>query len=293
MTSLRRALKRARDPLGFGATDLTLEPFTLDGLEVSEGEPLEQTARLLCQARRVLVFAGSGLSAESGIATFRDTTQGLYNDEMLQRVTHASSFETDRAWQLSWHERWREHIAATAPNAGHHALATLTRRGGYTLVTQNVDTLLEQALRAARLSQEVLHLHGTLQRGRCHACGAIDEAQDWASAQARCQVCGGPLRPDVIWFGERLAAQVHEAAREAARGCDVCLLLGTSGVVYPAAMLPEEAQRAGARLIEINPNPSALTEACDVVWRAPTGEALPQLLARLTQLTDRPGRVTG
>ena len=273
-------LKLELDDLGFGP------------LPLSSGSEAERAADLLARADHVLIFMGSGLSQESGLSTFRAKDTGLYQRDMA-RLTHAQTFEEDAQQQLRWHARWLEAIEQATPNEGHHAMARIARMVDaarsprLTLATQNVDLLLERALHEQGVQAVVHHVHGRLDRTRCHErrCDLSGYAQlDWRDG-APCPVCQGRLRPDVIWFGEALDHAQLEHLADAAAQATVCMLVGTSGLVYPAASLPQLAKRSGARLIEINPHESALSDLCDVIVRQRASQALVSIEQALKALT--------
>lgn len=238
-------------------------------------------------ARRPLLLTGAGMSAESGIATFRGGEAGLWSRFDPMQLATPEAFDSDPALVWAWY-RWRmAGIAAAQPHAGHRALAELaTLKSGLVLVTQNVDDLHERAG-----SIEVLHLHGEIAATRCRRCGSaqrVDIDPDWARAPLLraepppCLRCGGLLRPGVVWFGESLPESTFAAAERAAKAADLVLVIGTSGLVYPAAGLPDIAPDACPRY-EINPQPSALSARMGGLWRASAGTALPRLLAALAQ----------
>jgi NAD-dependent deacetylase len=258
------------DPLG---------PLPLDGDDAPD-----RAARLIHRARRVLIFAGSGMSAESGIATFRGK-MGVYGQEDIARATQASTFDADPDWQLGWHQRWLEHTRDARPHPGYDALVDLMRGREWTVATQNVDRLMEQAAAGASSPPTIVHLHGVLDEARCHTCG-FHMAQDVfdLSRLPACPRCGGKMRPAVTWFGEGLPAGALETAARAAERADLCILIGTSGLVYPASDLPQLARRQGARLIEINPEDTALSNLCHVHLRLGAEEALTDLARRVAAL---------
>lgn len=267
---LWRLLSRALDRFwGLDEIDFTISDDPLGVSRLPGETPLEQAAYALSQASRVLVFAGSGLSAESGVATFRGADEGgsLYDDEAVRQATNAQTFTTDPDQQLAWHQAWREVIRGAQPHEGLRALARVLARFEHALlVTQNVDDLMERAAEEVGVELEILHAHGTLERVRCHT--PEGHARDLApgerlDALPDCEVCGARMRPDVVWFGEPLDPDLVARALDAARRCDVCLIVGTSGLVHPAAALPGAARQGGARVVEINPNPTHLSELCD------------------------------
>ncbi|RDV39794.1 NAD-dependent protein deacylase [Bradymonadaceae bacterium TMQ3] len=245
---------------------------------------IDRAAHVLLGNPRVLVCVGSGLSAESGVPTFRGPG-GIYSDEEIAHLTHVDTFESDREHMLTWYQERREQLHRIHPNPGHHALIGLSQTGDYTISTQNVDHLLEAASDAAGFRPRIYHLHGSLLSVRCHACDyQLEDLHLDLSKQPRCPECAGPLRPGVVWFGETLPEDALERSMELARNAQVCLILGTSGLVYPAAALPETARRHGATLIEVNPHLSALSDISDIVIRGKTGEVLPVLLRRVQDL---------
>jgi NAD-dependent deacetylase len=229
------------------------------------------------QADHILVFAGSGLSVESGIPTYRGE-DGLYSDPELLRFAHADALRDSPREALAWFQKIRETIVGFEPNPGHYALARICGAKDCTVATQNVDRLLEVAFQREDLdSERIQHLHGSLFKARCHECEVVlaEPPEDFTTAE--CDACGGIVRPDIVLFGEELPDEPFQHAQGAAHVADVVLLLGTSGIVYPAASLPGLARSHGAKIIEINPNPTELSHLADLVIRGPTGEVLPEL----------------
>jgi len=237
--------------------------------------------RTVDEGGRVCVLTGAGMSAESGIPTFRGTHDSLWSRFDPMRLATAEAWREDPALVWGWY-RWRMQLVRDAqPNAGHHALADLAQRVPLSLVTQNVDDLHERAG-----SVVDAHVHGGLFALRCFACGRAHDGplDDYVDGMQRvepmrCVSCGDYIRPGVVWFGEALPDDVWDAATDAATHCTLMLVVGTSGLVYPAAGLPGLARRRGAVVIEINPEPTALSADADHVWRATAAVALP-LLAR-------------
>ena len=235
------------------------------------------------RGRPVCVLTGAGMSAESGVPTFRGTHDSLWSRHDPMQLATAEAWRADTALVWAWY-RWRmERVRVARPHAGHAALAQLARRLPLSLVTQNVDDLHERAG-----STVAAHVHGSLFALRCFECGAgFDGRLPPFDPGARrmappvCKQCGGTIRPGVVWFGEALPDDAWCAATDAARGCSLMLVVGTSGLVHPAAGLPGLAQRCGATVVEINPDPTALSGAMDLVWRATAAEALPRLAASL------------
>ena len=236
---------------------------------------LRSAARVLRSARHVCVLTGAGISAESGIPTFRDALTGLWSRFKPEELATLEAFERNPQFVWEWYESRRAKVLQTQPNAGHYALAELARRiPKLTLVTQNVDGLHQRAG-----SPGVLEYHGNILRDRCMVEQVVaDRAPEAAGQLPRCAGCGGLLRPDVVWFGEAIPAEPMRAADRAANACDVFLSIGTSSLVYPAAGLAETALRRGATVIEVNPNATDLSPLADVPLRGPAGVLLPQLL---------------
>jgi len=228
-------------------------------------------------ARSVAVLTGAGVSAESGVPTFRDAQQGLWAQFDPRELATPSAFARNPKRVWDWYAMRRDMVARVAPNPAHFALAELERRvPDFLLATQNVDGLHRRAG-----SVRVVELHGNITRVRCSAEGTV-VAQWREPADAlppRCPACGAYLRPDVVWFEEMLPADALAAAEDAARRCDVLLVAGTSAEVYPAAALPELAQRAGALVVEVNPNETPLSADAGHVLRGPAGVVLPALVA--------------
>lgn len=232
----------------------------------------------LRQAQAVAVLTGAGISAESGLATFRDAQTGLWARFDPRELATPAAFARNPQLVWDWYAWRREQVAAAQPNAGHVALAELERRtGDFTLVTQNVDGLHQRAG-----SRNVIELHGNIARVKCSREGTIVERwQVTAGDVPRCTNCGGLLRPDVVWFEELLPERALAAAEDAARRCDVLLVVGTSAEVYPAAALPALARRAGACVVEINPAATPLSASADYALRGAAGRILPSLVAAL------------
>jgi NAD-dependent deacetylase len=237
---------------------------------------------LLQSARAICVLTGAGVSAESGVPTFRGWTPADGPDAPLWAHLRPEDLATPDAFARApdvvwaWYAWRRSRVAAAAPNAGHRALAALeARRSAFTLVTQNVD-----GLHARAGSRRVLALHGDLWTNRCTACGAAREERTGPAPGTlpRCP-CGGLERPGVVWFGESVPADLLREAHEAASACAVFLLVGTSAVVHPAAGVAVAAMQAGRPVVEINPEDTPLSPACTLCLRGPSAEILPALVA--------------
>jgi NAD-dependent deacetylase len=230
--------------------------------------------RKLDEARFVVVLTGAGVSAESGVPTFRGT-DGLWRNHRAEDLATPEAFGRDPRLVWEWYDWRRQLIARCAPNAAHYAIAQLEWRvPAFLLITQNVDGLHRLAG-----SVRVVELHGNIWRMRCLQDGTVTERLDvpLPAVPPRCQ-CGGLLRPDVVWFGEALPAEALEQAFRAAESCDVFLVVGTSAVVQPAATLPVIAQRNGAYVVEVNLDPTPLTAVAHESHHGKAGDVLPRLL---------------
>jgi NAD-dependent deacetylase len=227
-------------------------------------------------AKRIAVLTGAGMSAESGVPTFRDAQTGLWARFRPEDLATERAFRANPASVWDWYAMRRGMVANVAPNAGHRAIAAFQQRhpGRLTLITQNVDGLHQRAG-----SPGVLALHGTLAEDKW-----LDAPRPCCRANApndgrppRCAVCGNLRRPAVVWFGEMLPTEVLDAAEDAAQACDLMLVVGTSGVVYPAAGLARTAAASG-RMAIINSDATDLDDAAHVVLRGTAATVLPQLL---------------
>ena len=236
-------------------------------------DAFSDTATRLRAARRVVALTGAGISAESGVPTFRGA-DGLWKNFRAEELATPGAFHRDPRLVWEWYDWRRGRIARCHPNPGHLTLARWEDRfSALTVVTQNVDGLHRRAG-----NREVVCLHGDIWRVRCTGCGAVtvDETVPLPELPPRCE-CGALLRPGVVWFGEALPEGEFHAAVAAVEAADVVLVIGTSGLVYPAAGLPALARQAGAFVVEINPAPTPLTPAMDAVLPGPSGEILPRL----------------
>jgi len=230
----------------------------------------------LAKARHVAVLTGAGVSAESGVPTFRDAQTGLWANFKPEELATPHAFHRNPKLVWEWYAWRRETVGKVSPNPAHHVLAAMQSRfTRFTLITQNVDGLHQRAG-----SHDVIELHGNITRTKCFKEGTvITEWPDTRDVPPRCPRCGGLLRPDVVWFEESLPEQAITDAFAASRTCDLFLSVGTSTVVYPAASLPFEALEAGATVVEINPQPTPLTAQAHFVLEGADGVVLPNLLA--------------
>ncbi len=235
---------------------------------------MQQARAWLQAASRIAVLTGAGISAESGIPTFRGSG-GLWRQFRPEELATPEAFARDPVLVWQWYDWRRSLIARAEPNPGHLALAELERRTDiFTLITQNVDGLHDRAG-----SRKIVKVHGDIWQVRCTLCGLErrDERVPIGEIPPRC-TCGGVLRPGVVWFGEPLPGEAWRLAEAAARSAGVFLVVGTSAAVYPAAGLAWLARSAGAKVIEINLDETSLSGAADCSLRGKSGELLPQLI---------------
>jgi len=236
---------------------------------------MDAVRKWLQQANSVAVLTGAGISAESGVPTFRGDN-GLWKHRRPEDLATPTAFARDPQLVWEWYD-WRRSVLAKAnPNPGHYALAKLENRvTNFTLITQNVDGLHELAG-----SRNVLRLHGSIWRVRCLTCQQerVHRRIPFPEIPPKCE-CGGTLRPAVVWFGEPLPQDVWKAAENAARSAGLFLVIGTSAMVYPAAGLAQIAKSSGARVVEINIAKTQLSDQIDQFLQGPSGELLPQLIA--------------
>ena len=237
---------------------------------------IEEVRERLRVARKVFVLTGAGVSAESGVPTFRGGgNTAVWKGMPFYEISSAGMVERDLPEVWAWFDYRIGVLRDLKPNPAHETIARWQDRfDDLTLATQNID-----GLHTAAGSRKVLELHGNVWTARCLGCGARADLQkiDAAVRPPVCEECGRLMRPDVVLFGEMLPYGVFELASRRASASDVCLVVGTSALVYPAAGLPELAKLAGAFLIEVNPERTPLSSACDAVLEGRAGEILPQL----------------
>jgi NAD-dependent deacetylase len=245
----------------------------------------EQLVECLRRAQRVMVLTGAGVSAESGVPTFRDRLTGLWEKYDAAELATPDAFDSDPALVWGWYEWRRATVRRAQPNAAHLAIARVAGKvPRLTLVTQNVDDLHERAG-----SPVVVHLHGQLARPYCEMClkpfqspePEPDPPEGGRRLEPpRCVACGGRIRPGVVWFGESLPQGPWRAAVEAARQCEVFFCIGTSALVQPAASLIDLAQQSGAVTVQVNPNPTDMDRTVTHVLRGMAGEIMRALVER-------------
>jgi len=233
----------------------------------------------LSRSEKVVLLTGAGISAESGIATFRGVG-GQWDKVDPMKLATLEAFQKDPKYVWEWYEARRRQVAAAEPNRGHEVLAWMEEFfPQVTLITQNVDRLHHKAG-----SRRPIELHGSLWMLRCMAgCGEWEDRHELVDLPPKCPNCGALLRPGVVWFGEGLPTEAWAEAEKAARECDVFLVVGTSALVYPAAGLPEDALRRGKLVIEINPEETPLSPRATLSVRCKAGEALEWLREKLVK----------
>jgi NAD-dependent deacetylase len=236
----------------------------------------ERLRERLRAARGVFVLTGAGVSAESGVPTFRGGGgAAVWKGLPFDVISSAGMVARDLTAVWEWFDYRRRKLEGLRPNPAHETLALWQERfERFTLATQNID-----GLHAAAGSGGVLELHGNIWTARCLSCEAREDLRRVPEDERppKCPACGGRMRPDVVLFGEVLPGEVFRTAALRASECDVCFVVGTSAIVYPAAGLPEYARRAGAFLVEVNPEPTPLSETCDELIQGKAGEVLPLL----------------
>jgi NAD-dependent deacetylase len=239
---------------------------------------IKTVRELLANAQRVVAFTGAGISVESGVPTFRGPG-GLWRTYSAQDLATPEAFARDPKLVWEWYDWRRRQMAEAQPNAGHHALVAMEQRiSGFTLVTQNVDGLHDQAG-----SRNIVKLHGDIWMVRCTGCGRgrQDRQAPLPELPPLCE-CGAMLRPGVVWFGELLPPGVWSKAEHAASRAEVFLTIGTSALVHPAAGLIDVARMGAAKTVEINPDATPYSGVVDYAIRGSAAEVLPQLVAHNT-----------
>jgi NAD-dependent deacetylase len=239
-------------------------------------DELDSARAVVNTAESIAVLTGAGVSAESGVPTFRGAG-GLWKNYRAEEVATPEAFQRDPLLVWEFYNYRRDLLTKVRPNAAHRALAELeTRKDHFALITQNVD-----GLHQAGGSRRVLEIHGNIGVVRCTECARVwDKTGEQLPAMPRCELCNGLLRPNVVWFGESLPHELWQEAERAARRCDCMLVVGTSAQVHPAAGLAWIARQAGAQVLEINVEPAAAREIATLGLYGKAGEILPQLVVR-------------
>ncbi len=223
----------------------------------------------LAVAKRLVFFTGAGMSAESGVPTFR-SEDGIWKKFSPQELANVDAFMKNPALVTEWYRHRRKMVRETEPNQGHIAIAELEKYFDVTVVTQNVDNLHTRAC-----SSKIYELHGNLEKNYCLNCRTrFDYADGDSLPDVPLCSCGGLIRPDIVWFGESLPTEAYSQSVTAIENCDILFIVGTSGIVYPAAYLPATAKKLGKYLVEINPMESELSGYCDEVFRTNASESL-------------------
>ncbi len=243
----------------------------------------EELADIMVNCRRCAVLTGAGISAESGVPTFRGK-EGLWGKFRPEELATMSAFMSNPKIVWEWYNWRRDLTAKVQPNPGHFALGEMEKAfEQFTLITQNVDGLHRQAG-----SENMLELHGNIHRNKCAECNAVVDGQTEIDPDdiPSCAQCGGSIRPDVVWFGEMLEADIIDAAFEAAQQSELFFSVGTSALVQPAASLPVVAKRTGSTLVEINVERTPLSDLADFHFCGPSGEFLPRLMELFRRRLD-------
>jgi NAD-dependent deacetylase len=234
----------------------------------------------LKSAKKIVFFTGAGISAESGIPTFRGS-DGIWNKMKPEELASFDGFmrNPDLVWE--WYQHRKNIIHNVQPNAGHFAIAELEKFFDVTVVTQNIDNLHRRAG-----STKIFELHGNIERNYCINCYSFynDEVFENEKTVPKCKKCGGLIRPDVVWFGEMLPQDQFSGGETAAEWSDICFVVGTSAVVYPAAYIPQSAKQSGAYLVEINIEPTELSPFADYSIFGKAGKVLPEILTLIKNL---------
>lgn len=241
----------------------------------------EKFIQRLKTADSIVFFTGAGISAESGIATFRGE-DGIWKRFRPEELANFDAFMSnpDRVWE--WYQYRREIVHECEPNPGHYAIAEFEKYfTRVTVVTQNVD-----GLHARAGSKEIYEVHGNIERNYCIQCKTFYDSPEIKESEKtpKCDKCGGLIRPDVVWFGESLPMDIFTAGETAAAKSDICFVVGTSAVVYPAAYIPLSAKQAGSYIVEINLDSTEISGTVDLAIQGKAGEVLPEILKIVKEL---------
>lgn len=240
----------------------------------------EEFIEKLAEAKSIIFFTGAGISAESGISTFRGK-DGIWNKLKPEELANFDAFlrNPDMVWE--WYQYRRKIIHDAKPNAGHIAIKEFEKYYDTKVVTQNVDNLHGRAG-----SKTIYELHGNIERNFCIDCETFISMDEFENTDKvpHCKKCGGLVRPDVVWFGEMLPQEVFMNAEMAAQRCDICFVVGTSAIVYPAAYIPHTAKQAGAYLVEINIEKTEFSSSANLSLIGAAGEILPRVLEEVKKI---------
>ena len=238
---------------------------------------IDRAVEVLTPVRKLVVTTGAGMSKESGIPTFRDAPSALWANYNPEDLATPEGFRRDPALVWNWYVERRKMIGAAVPHPGHFAVAELEPMfEEFMVVTQNIDDLHRKAG-----SKNLVEVHGNIFRYKCFDHNhPVEKLPATNAVPPRCH-CGSMIRPDVVWFGEMLAQEDLDRAFAALSACEAVLVVGTSGIVYPAAGFPHAAKNLGAAVVEVNPEETPITDVADVFIKARAGEALPPLVERL------------
>lgn len=242
-----------------------------------------ELASKLKEAKSLLFFTGAGISAESGISTFRGK-DGLWNKLKPEELANFNAFMKNPEMVWEWYQYRRQIVENTEPNLGHLAIAEFEKYYNVNVVTQNVDNLHARAG-----STNIDELHGSIIRNFCVDCNEYfsSEKLKQSTGVPRCDKCNGLIRPDVVWFGETLRGDAFPNGEKAAKNCDICFVVGTSGIVYPAAYIPLTAKQYGAYIVEINIEPTDFSYQADYSIFGKSGEILPEILKYSSKLINK------
>ncbi|MBL8164157.1 MAG: NAD-dependent protein deacylase [Anaerolineae bacterium] len=242
---------------------------------------IERAAFLLSQCSQPSAFTGAGISKESGLPTYRDSSDALWNDPKIRRLATVAGLHETPDEVRRYFASFRAQVQAARPNAGHDALFELEAWSlGLPIITQNVDDLHERAG-----SRQVIHLHGNVLQDRCSRyCRGVPSVVETGEGVVTCPWCGAATRPNVTLFGEYVHGEPLSLATQVAEQTDLMLIVGTTGIVAPALDIPKTARQSGATLIEINPNPTAVTPLVDLAIPMSAGEALPLIVRAFLQM---------
>jgi NAD-dependent deacetylase len=239
----------------------------------------------LRNSRHVVALTGAGVSAESGVPTFRGK-DGWWRQRNPMELATFEAFTRDPKTVWEWYMYRRDIIRTISPNPGHYALAEMASLfDDFTLITQNVDCLHRDAG-----SEKIYELHGNIHRNRCIDCGHVDYTKSFPELPPKCPKCNGRFRPDVVWFGEMLPHEAIETSMRATHKAELFFTIGTSGAVQPAASLPIVAKKNGALVVEVNLEPSEVSFVCDIKYHGKSGEILPQIVSKIKELKQSVNR---